>query len=381
MTGPDREDAPPSGRPKAPPPELAARAPRPTAVRLRGGVVKAAVMGAAVLVSGALAWAFIVQPELRASAREEAAETREAAAPRGVRPTEIVTDQPASYDRLPPPRSAALETPAVAEPGTPPTRSTPAGRPRPMRGPTPLTQAVLSNLFFPEPVVPPIHPADAQPSAPATGLSAPVVPQASAAPGYNGHRLTPPLSPYELKGGAMIPAALLTAVDTARPGPVVATVIQNVFDSVSGRHLLLPQGTRLIGSSGGDTRHGDRRAYIRWERLILPNGKSLVLEGAEGVDAQGAVGVRGRVDRRLVPLAVGTAFGGAVTALGQAARDGDRGGGLLGDAGDAAAIEGARIGGGLVERELEVRPSIRLAAGTPVRVMITRDLVLEPYPS
>mgnify|MGYP002524993862 CR=1 FL=1 len=145
-------------------------------------------------------------------------------------------------------------------------------------------------------------------------------------------------------------------------------------------HLLLPQGTRLVGTSEGESAYGDRRAFLTWERLILPNGKSLILTGEPGVDAQGAVGVRGQVDRRLWPLLVGTLFAGAITTLGQIARDDDGGsGGLLGDAGDAAAIEGARVGGRLVDRELEVRPSIRLRAGAPVRVMITRDLILEPY--
>jgi type IV secretion system protein VirB10 len=136
-------------------------------------------------------------------------------------------------------------------------------------------------------------------------------------------------------------------VDTSRAGPVIATVTQNVYDSVSGRHLLLPQGTRLVGTSEGESAYGDRRAFLTWERLILPNGKSLILTGEPGVDAQGAIGVRGQVDRRLWPLLVGTLFAGAITTLGQIARDDDGGsGGLLGDAGDAAAIEGARVGGG-----------------------------------
>lgn len=74
-----------------------------------------------------------------------------------------------------------------------------------------------------------------------------------------------------------------------------------------------------------------------------------------------------------------TLFAGAITTLGQIARDDDGSGGLLGDAGDAASIEGARVGGRLIDRELEVRPSIRLRAGAPVRVMVTRDLILEPY--
>ena len=124
---------------------------------------------------------------------------------------------------------------------------------------------------------------------------------------------------------------------------------------------------------------GDRRAFLAWERLILPNGKSLLLSQAPGVDAQGAVGVGGRVNRRLGALAVATLFAGAITTLGQVARDDRDGGGLWGDVGDAAAIEAAAVGSGLIERELEVRPSIRLRAGAPVRVMITRDLILEPY--
>ncbi|MNJ52100.1 Bacterial conjugation TrbI-like protein [compost metagenome] len=122
-----------------------------------------------------------------------------------------------------------------------------------------------------------------------------------------------------------------------------------------------------------------------WDRLILPNGKSLILEGEPGVDAQGVVGVRGQVDRRLLPLLAGTLLAGAVTTLGQMARDhdnqGDRGrtGGWLGDAGDAAAIEAAQVGGRLLDRELTVRPSIQLRPGASVRVLITRDLILEPY--
>jgi type IV secretion system protein VirB10 len=135
-----------------------------------------------------------------------------------------------------------------------------------------------------------------------------------------------------------------------------------------------------VGSHEGDSRHGDNRVYITWARLILPNGKSLILPKEPGVDAQGAVGVTGRVDRRLVPLAVATLFAGAITTLGEAARDDhEHSGGLLGDAGDAASIEAAQVGGKLIDRELDVRPSIRLRPGARVQVFITRDLILEPY--
>lgn len=385
MTEFDTSEPVPTAPPaKEPAPGLDARAARPHAVRLRKSVVQMIVIGGAVLVSGSLAWAFVVQPEMRDAARIRKAEDREDSARGSVRPTEAVTDQPATYDRLPEPRGAEPEPenpttdkqagPVRREAAYPTSYRAPAvSRPT---GPTPRQLAAQSGLFF-------VQAATGQGSnaarpAPNQERTGRADPDLGAI--YSGHSLVAPLSPFELKAGAIVPAALLTAVDTSRAGPVVATVTQNVYDSISGRHLLLPQGTRLIGTSEGESAYGDRRAFLTWERLILPNGKSLILTSEAGVDAQGAVGVRGQVDRRLFPLLVGTLFAGAITTLGQVARDGERGsGGLLGDAGDAAAIEGSQVGGRLVDRELDVRPSIRLRAGAPVRVMITRDLILEPY--
>lgn len=362
--------------PKEPPPGPSLRAPRPPVIRLRRSVVQMVVMAGAILVSGSLAWAFVVQPELRADAREREAEKRPEQGRGVVRPTEVVTRQPASYDRLPQPRIGgdvdAVETPdtpSAAAAYVPRTYASPPTRT--MATASGAEQAARSGLFFDAP----------------GGASGEARGAGTAAPGgrrgdvYNGHVLVAPRSPFELKAGAVVPAALLTGVDTARAGPVVAAVTQNVFDTVTGRHLLIPQGARLLGRHEGESAYGDRRAFLVWDRLILPNGKSLVLDGEPGVDAQGAVGVRGQVDRRIFPLLIGTLFAGAVTTLGQMARDdgGRNPGGWLGDAGDAAAIEGAQVGGRLVDRELEVRPSIRLRAGAPVQVLITRDLILEPY--
>jgi type IV secretion system protein VirB10 len=282
-----------------------------------------------------------------------------------------VTDRPATYgqlEQLPPPRRFG------AQPGAP-GGSQGAGAPRasPDRGPSLGAQARASQLFF----------------AGADGPGGRTATEATTAKGagdrdyaavYNGHGLLSPLSPYELKAGAVVPAALLTAVDTAREGPVVAAISEDIYDTVSGRTLLIPQGSRLIGRHEGESRYGDRRAFLAWDRLILPNGKSLVLSREPGVDAQGAVGVQGEVDRRILPLAAATLFAGAITALGQVARDHqNHSGGILGDAGDAASIEAAQVGGKLIDRELDVHPQIRLPPGARVRVLITRDLVLEPY--
>ncbi|TAJ68778.1 MAG: hypothetical protein EPO51_24925 [Phenylobacterium sp.] len=358
--------------PKTPMPPLETRAPRPPVVRLRKGVVAGAVLAASGLVAGSLAWAFVVQPELRARAHEARLEGRPSEVRGAVRPSDRVTDAPATYadlDRLPEPRRLGGR-PETAGPKPTPVARAPAPRQRPAANGL-AEDARSSALFFG---------GGARAAAPASEPGGGNASRGDYGAVYNTHALLPPLSPYEVKAGAVVPAALLTAVDTSRAGPVTASVTESVFDTVSGRHLLIPQGARLVGRHEGESRHGDARAFIVWDRLILPNGKSLVLPKEPGVDAQGAIGAKGEVDRRLFPLAVATLFAGAITTLGQVARDqDDRSGGLLGDAGDAASIEAAQVGGRLLDRELQVRPVVRLRPGARVRVFITRDLVLEPY--
>lgn len=359
-------------RPKVVPPPLRARAPRPPVTRLRRGMVMAVVLAAAGLLAFAFAWAFVVQPQLRAQQKLKAPND-----PQGpVRASELVTTQPATYGQLPPPRRLGGD---AQEPATPaPSSAARSAAAAPRSGPTAqaagggAAEARGSSLFF------------AGGSGSGQAIAVQARPDAGAgrdyAATYNTHALLAPLSPFELKAGAVVPAVLVTGVDTARAGPVVATVSDNVYDTVSGRTLVVPQGARLIGRHEGESRYGDKRAFLAWDRLILPNGKSLILTQEPGVDAQGMIGAEGRVDRRLGALAVATLFAGAISTLGEAARDrDDKGGGWLGDAGDAASVEAAQVGGRLIDRELQVRPTLRLAPGARVRVLITRDLVLEPY--
>ena len=377
--------------PKVAPPPLMGRAPRPSAIRIRKPAVQAMVGGAALLLSGSLAWAFIVQPDLKARARDAADAGRLEDSRGGVRPSDRVTDQPASYDRLardpnglPAPRGSGTEDRPetdVAAPSRVPAATYGPPRTSAPFDLSPARQAAASGLFF-------ATDAGGATSV-ATAAAGPASGQAEATAGptlrdygtiYSPHGLVAPISPYELKAGALVPGVLLTAVDTSRPGPVVATVTQNVFDSITGRHLLIPQGTRMIGRHEGQSAHGDRRAFLVWDRMILPNGKSLVLTEEPGVDWAGAVGVEGRAHRRLWSLGIASLFAGAITTLGELARGGaseDRS--VVASAGDAASIEASQVGGRLIDRELQVRPSIRVRAGAPVRVMITRDLILEPY--
>lgn len=193
-------------------------------------------------------------------------------------------------------------------------------------------------------------------------------------------QLTPPRSRYEILAGAIIPAVLATELNSDVPGQVIAQVSAPVYDSVTGAHLLIPQGARLIGRYDAGVRYGDQRIALVWTRLILPDGWSINLEGMQGGDAQGAAGVSDRTDRRLDRLAAMIGLSAIVSVVANNAEDdGDEAGSFSQSVGDAAAQEAARSGGRIIEREMSVRPTLRIRAGAPVRVLVTRDIQLRPY--
>lgn len=191
-------------------------------------------------------------------------------------------------------------------------------------------------------------------------------------------QLVPPRSRYELISGSVIPAALVTALNSDLPGSIVAQVTSNVYDSVSGQYLLIPQGARLIGEYRSAPTYGDRRLLLVWNRLIFPNGWSISLRGMQGTDPSGASGLRDQTDNHLGRLAGAVGLSAVVSVVADNAQNDDEH--SLGQSvGDAAAAEAARTGGRIIDRELQVRPTLRVRAGASVRVLVTRDIQLRPY--
>lgn len=194
-------------------------------------------------------------------------------------------------------------------------------------------------------------------------------------------RLTPPGSRYEIKAGDLIPAALVTALNSDAAGRVIAQVTAPVYDTVTGRHLLIPQGSRLIGAYDNGVSYGDRRLVLVWNRLILPNGWSLNLQEMNATDPTGAAGLRDRTDNHLDRLGVAIGLSAIISVIANEAEDDQEQGSLAQSVGDAAAQQAAQTGGRIVDRELTVRPTLRVRAGAPVRVLVTRDIQLRPYRS
>jgi type IV secretory pathway VirB10-like protein len=191
-------------------------------------------------------------------------------------------------------------------------------------------------------------------------------------------RVQPAASKYILQAGAVIPAALITGLRSDLPGQVIAQVTEDVYDSPTGKILLIPQGARLVGQYDAQIAFGQTRALLVWNRLIMPDGKSIVLERQPGADTEGYAGLEDEVDNHWgmlfkaailsTLLSVGSEAGtsNSENNLAQAIRQG-------------ASQSFSQVGEQVVGRSLNIEPTITIRPGFPVRVMVTHDLVLEPY--
>jgi type IV secretion system protein TrbI len=193
-------------------------------------------------------------------------------------------------------------------------------------------------------------------------------------------RLANPASRYVVQAGAVIPAALVTGIRSDVPGQVTAQATENVYDSPTGRYLLIPQGSKLVGLYDSQISFGQDRVLLVWTRLIMPNGRSIVLERQPGADTQGFAGLEDEVDQHWGRLLMAAALS---TVLGVGAE--------LGATNNDSAIVTAlrrgstdslnQTGQQIVRRNLNIQPTVTIRPGFPVRVIVNRDLVLAPYQS
>jgi type IV secretion system protein TrbI len=194
-------------------------------------------------------------------------------------------------------------------------------------------------------------------------------------------RLTRPVSPFVVQAGTIIPAALITGVRSDLPGQITAQVTENIFDTPTGRAKLIPQGARLIGVYDSQVAFGQSRVLLVWTRLIMPNGLSIVLERQQGADAGGYSGLEDEVDNHWAELfkaALLSTILGVGAELGSGA-DGGSNTDIIQALRLSAANSLNQTGQQVVRRNLNIQPTLTIRPGFPVRVIVNRDLVLEPY--
>jgi type IV secretory pathway VirB10-like protein len=194
-------------------------------------------------------------------------------------------------------------------------------------------------------------------------------------------RLSRPASPFVVQAGTIIPAALITGIRSDLPGQIIAQVTENIFDTPTGRARLIPQGAKLIGIYDSQVAFGQSRVLLVWTRLIMPNGRSIVLERQQGADAGGYSGLEDEIDNHWAELfkaALLSTILGVGAELGSGA-DGGSNTDIIQALRLSAANSLNQTGQQVVRRNLNIQPTLTIRPGFPVRVIVNRDLVLEPY--
>ena len=181
--------------------------------------------------------------------------------------------------------------------------------------------------------------------------------------------------------GTIIPAALVTGINSDLPGEIIATVTQNVYDTVSGQYLLVPQGSRLLGQYDSQVTYGQRRVLLVWTRLLMPNGSSIVLERLPGVDGAGYSGVEDGVNwhwgRIFAGAALTTLLG--VNAQLVAANTNTNSGSIVIATRQSAQDSVNQVGQQITRKNLSIQPTLTARPGLPLNVIVNKDIVLRPY--
>lgn len=204
---------------------------------------------------------------------------------------------------------------------------------------------------------------------------------ADAAGNRNTGTLQLPASRYQVMAGTIIPAALVTGINSDLPGQVIAEVTEAVYDTATGNHLLIPQGSRLIGRYDSQVAFGQRRVLLVWTRLILPDTSSVALDRLPGIDPAGYAGLEDGVDWPWDRILAGAALSTLLGATAELAAPESRAGvnRVVIAARDSAQDTVNQVGQEIVRRNLNVQPTLTIRPGFPMRVMVNKDLVLRPY--
>ena len=195
---------------------------------------------------------------------------------------------------------------------------------------------------------------------------------------YNPHALQTPASPHQVMAGSVIAASLITGINSDLPGLVTAQVTENVYDTVTGSALLIPQGSRLIGTYDSVVAFGQSRALLVWQRIIMPDGSSIQIDNLPATDAAGYAGLEDDVDYHTWQLLKGIAMA-TLLGVGTELSFGSNVSDLVRAIRESTQQNAAQAGQRLTEKNLNIQPTITIRPGWPLRIVVQRDIVLRPY--
>lgn len=194
---------------------------------------------------------------------------------------------------------------------------------------------------------------------------------------YNPHRIETPASPWQVMAGTVIPATLLTGINSDLPGQVIGQVTEPVYDTVTGNTVLIPQGSRIVGRYDSVVAYGQSRALVVWNRIIMPDGSSIRIENLPGTDARGNAGLKDRVDNHTLRIFSAAALSSLISVGAELSNDDDDR--IARALRDAAQDGASQVGNEVVRRQLSVQPTITVRPGWRLRVLVHQDIILQPY--
>lgn len=193
--------------------------------------------------------------------------------------------------------------------------------------------------------------------------------------------------PYELKTGSVVPGVMLTGVNSDLPGNMIAQVAQNIFDTATGRHLLIPQGSRLYGIYDSRVVYGQERVLIAWNRLIYPDGSSITLGAMPGADMGGIAGLNDQVNNHYLrifgsALMMSLVSGGMAYAMDSTndSTETDNGTRMSDEMTSALAAQLGQATTTLLQRNLSIKPTLEIRPGYQFNIIVTKDIIFrQPY--
>ena len=202
--------------------------------------------------------------------------------------------------------------------------------------------------------------------------------------GYLQAAVQPKASNHELFAGSVIPAVLQTGIDSDLPGTITGMVRQTVYDSLNPSVVLIPQGTKIIGAYSSDVAYGQSRVLVAWDRLIFPNGSMIDLKGMIGADGQGESGLHDQVDNHYTRI-FGSAILMSMLGVGAQLSQPQTGNALTTpsasqQAAGALAQQINTVGTNLLNKNLNIQPTLNIRPGMTFNVLVNRTMILPPYP-
>lgn len=197
-----------------------------------------------------------------------------------------------------------------------------------------------------------------------------------------------PRSRFEIRAGGVIPGVMISGVNSNLPGQIMGQVSQDVYDTPTGKYLLIPQGTRLVGTYNSNVAYGQNAVLIAWQRLVFPDGKALDISAMPGADSAGYAGFRDQVNNHYVRIFASAFLMSGVTAAAAYTTDRNNNSGVYSQptvGSELSQALGQQLGNvtaQMIAKNLNIAPTLEIRPGYRFNIIVVKDLdFTKPYKS